>query len=102
MAVFWVLGLQMCGITSGLGEFQKTSPGRHLELYAYNPSTQEVDIAGSGIEDQPDLNVKFETSLGYMRPCLKATTNIQNHEGKISKVSTIKPSPLPSEAQLRK
>lgn len=63
-------------------------------MHIYNSSTQEVDIAGSGIEDQPDLNMKFETSLSYMRPCLKATTNMQTQEGKSSKVSTIKPSPL--------
>jgi hypothetical protein len=83
----------MCGITSGLEEFKRQVQAG-VELHTYNSSTQEVDIAGSGIKDQPDLNVKFETSLGYMRPCLKATTNMQTQEGKISKVSTIRPSLL--------
>lgn len=36
-----------------------------------NTSPQEVEAGGSGIQGYLQQHSKFETSLVYMRPCLK-------------------------------
>lgn len=41
----------------------------------YNPSTQDAEVVGSGVQSQPKLHVRFETHLGYMRLCLKHASN---------------------------
>lgn len=33
-----------------------------------NPRTQEVEVRGSEVQSQPQLHMKFSTTLGYMSP----------------------------------
>jgi len=46
-------------------------------VHAHNPSTWEVESAGSGVQGQPPLHtgasLEFEAILGCMRPCLKSS-----------------------------
>lgn len=35
------------------------------------PTTWKVEARGPGIQSHPQLPSKFETSRGYVRPCLK-------------------------------
>jgi hypothetical protein len=46
-------------------------PTRCSVVHAYNPSTQEMDTAGSRVQDHLQLHSKSEAIpiLGYMRPC---------------------------------
>lgn len=38
---------------------------------SYNASTDKVEARGSEVYDQPQLHIKFKTTLHYMKPYLK-------------------------------
>lgn len=40
-------------------------------VHTYNLGTQEVEVEGLGVQNEPSYNSEFETSLGYIRPYLK-------------------------------
>lgn len=42
-----------------------------MVTHTCNSSTQEVEAAGSGIQGHPWLHSEFESSLGYVKLCLK-------------------------------
>lgn len=47
----------------------------------YNPSTNEVEVGGPGVQGQPWLCRQFAASLGYVRVCLqRAKTKVKNHQ----------------------
>lgn len=42
-----------------------------MRLYTCNPSTQQMEARGSGVQGHPWLHIDFEASLGYLSICLK-------------------------------
>lgn len=42
-----------------------------MVVHVYNLSTWRMKVGVSGIRDHSQLHNKFNTSLGYMRPCLE-------------------------------
>lgn len=52
-------------------------------VHAWNSSTLEVEVAGPEVQGQPQLYNEFNTSVGYIRPCLK----IQNREATAMRAS---------------
>lgn len=46
-----------------------------MEAHSLNPSILEVVAGALDAQGQSHLHTKLEDSLGYLRPCLKATTN---------------------------
>lgn len=42
-----------------------------MVVHIYSPSTSQKEAGESGVESKPQLQSKFEATLGYMRPSLK-------------------------------
>ena len=42
-----------------------------IVVYTHGPRTLEVEAGDPRVQGYPQLHSKFETSLGYMRYCLK-------------------------------
>lgn len=45
-----------------------------MVVYACNHNTQDVE-AGGPVQVSTPLHIKFETSLGYLRPCMVKTSH---------------------------
>lgn len=45
-----------------------------MEKHTHNPSTWEVEVGGSGVEDLPSLDGGLQASLGFIRPYRKNKT----------------------------
>lgn len=40
-------------------------------VHTYNLGTQEVEVEGLRVQNEPSYNSEFETCLGYVRPYLQ-------------------------------
>ena len=62
-------------------QITEEKPPKPMESWVWwctsNPSTQEAEAGGSGVQGQPGLYSEFQDSQGYiMRPCLKKKKNL--------------------------
>lgn len=50
---------------------KQTNSQSGMMVHIYSPSTSQKEAGESGVESKPQLQSKFEATLGYMRPTLK-------------------------------
>lgn len=51
-----------------------------MGVHACDPSIQEVEAGGSGVQDHPQLHSEFKASLAYVRPLQAQKQNILRHK----------------------